>query len=862
MPNQLIRTIEDLIRNTNQVNRFLGRKFSESSTFEYKQDRFGVNNLDFLRGRVGGQVVGGVVVEVLPGNHSYKVHLDGYRQAVPCKALSQTGLDPLGGRFSSLYPPGTRVWVIYSDFHFHGTIIGVEPFNQPNPDLVLYDCVTSVSRCGAQIDAVHSALLNLFDANTWQNWSAGRPKDGLTGDYGVYFPTGIGLHLDRFMAFVRASPETGVWAFRDDDLLRLSGRQLQIRSAGAEENHYDDRGEFTAWKEVCLYPHWEGLGVLQPNQQKTITISDKESQVGSKSHYDINEPLFDDSRSFSRWHEIQGWLSDVIQNYLVAPPASGNAYRLSSTTPVPGLFREYVARNGRYRVDSVNGFSFRKRPAIVFPKEIKDFRDSVTAAPNYVTAGIGQTQTLTRTNSGVIRANGSENAAAFEEKTSSEAFRNRPDRFSYPESVYSSLPASGFSFETLSASQYLPDFPAQSIVLDHRSVTQVSLCSAGIEITPQGNLVLEGAFGESIKTVNGSIEMDCPGDIVLRPGRSLVVQAGRDLILRVRNAADLSVTEKSLRVRTGQSIFMEADEGILLSSQSTSDEKDYSDPGDKTVQHGISIKSNSGLDLYGSRVYARSTMGDLVLQAAEGDHDILIYANNHQRFITGDCLDHFGEYSQNGGWTSNSSNRFTANGSILNQNLGVNGNLAVNGIGVYRQNVISIDGSFANRNGGLIGQIEDMDSFENFVSRLTTEAQDETKQLGDDQFVQQIQNPLLEETRPGHQEFIESLLFSYRTVAEYGTETFIFYESRWQRIARQRGMAAANWIETSAFGGGARTMPYPGTEVLLARSFGQIQEDLLQENRNPKLSTDPAYSETSEPTPELVTLNSNYTVIS
>jgi hypothetical protein len=78
------------------------------------------------------------------------------------------------------------------------------------------------------------------------------------------------------------------------------------------------------------------------------------------------------------------------------------------------------------------------------------------------------------------------------------------------------------------------------------------------ELLDDGGLVMGCGFGSEVRATGGNLDLSCPGDINLLPGRRLVVKAGRDAIIAARETIDLSTTEKNVRVHSGRSMELAA----------------------------------------------------------------------------------------------------------------------------------------------------------------------------------------------------------------------------------------------------------------------------------------------------------------
>lgn len=209
------------------------------------------------------QVMWGRVVDTVPYVNAYKVQVENGTTTILCTMLAQTSLQPSGVRDYGHLQPGTGVFFLLHPASTFGLIFGVEPEFVRDPRVGVSDFISQAGRAGLAVEDSHKAPFQLPNNSTIVDWSAGRPFDSTgAGEKGWMASTGLGVHIDDFMAFLRANEETGVWAFYNDDLLRVAGHNLQVWTACREREDLDDENEVSSIEQATPY-FWEGLGLLR-----------------------------------------------------------------------------------------------------------------------------------------------------------------------------------------------------------------------------------------------------------------------------------------------------------------------------------------------------------------------------------------------------------------------------------------------------------------------------------------------------------------------------------------------------------------------------------------------------------------------
>jgi hypothetical protein len=361
------------------------------------------------------KITTGIVVDSLAGSHFYKVQPDHGGPIKSCCSLMETcGFS--GARSLSSVPPGARVWLLDHPQMEYASIIGCEPDVSVDARKKIPDFVTLVSRV---VDDAHKFPSTMAGGSGVIDFNTDRPMDGTAaGEWGQITETGLRFFLDPFMAQMAVNEACGVFAFLFDNMLRLAGHNLQIRTAGSELEALNDQGEFTYHEGFTPYP-WENLGLYErgdPSREFTA----EQSQV-TQPWYAEREPAVDDQLAFHRVLHTQGYLGQGGQRRIQLPgyvdgaagtppgesastatgpvhfaagPSGAGTLRQYSSGPEAGVFSEDILLSGRYNLRSAKAISIAKRIPIVNPKRatrpetIKTVHSGADSESEYRFAGV------------------------------------------------------------------------------------------------------------------------------------------------------------------------------------------------------------------------------------------------------------------------------------------------------------------------------------------------------------------------------------------------------------------------------------------------------------------------------------------
>jgi hypothetical protein len=282
----------------------------------------------------------GYIVDAVPGIREYRVQPEAGGPLIECTSLMHGTSGPTGVYDGSTYGIGCHVrYIRHRQTPLSGTIIGAEPCYHYDPRLMYSDIVSQGSNVGVHLESGFQALLKLGGAigdivlnGGFINYGGRTPWDSVEiGDMNWSAETGLMLHMDPCMTFLRADEMTGFWAFYWDGLARIAGQQLEEITSVSTRHVYDDEGEASVFHGVAPYP-WEALGLLHgPTSEGHTEYSEASEIQTDKPWYSRVEPKYDDQQAFYRFQTYGGYLGQHEKKLVCAPRQKGEPGSSSSS---------------------------------------------------------------------------------------------------------------------------------------------------------------------------------------------------------------------------------------------------------------------------------------------------------------------------------------------------------------------------------------------------------------------------------------------------------------------------------------------------------------------------------------------------
>ena len=800
---------------------------------------------------VESEVTIGVVVDVLP-------YADGYFVQTPiatklqCVNLSDI-VAVTGARSFSTIPVGTSVFVVKPFNMKLGFIVGVIPLNASYKEPLKPDSIVIADRIGAMEDVPYNMFYSA-GPNAKKNsggvfgFSAGRPVDVLPGDWGYINQYGAGLGLGALMSWLKASDLAKIECSVLDHYVRLMAYNYELSTAGSEDRCLEDEGEYSRIKYLTPFS-WEAVGASLPDTTADDSVRDGVGSIQRGHEYAPSEPIKDDQTSLWRYLRLEGYLGDLLREYVVLPPTSAPEYlsRSLDERDYRGLLEIRSSLDGNYSIKSAKGISFEKTFLIPVPIQIKRAEDPEgDSAENYDGAQWKWADSEVdgdaplRNHINLITTTPLLRAVLDDEVQSyvnnwfyQESIKRHVKDWYVPseESVYDKwLEAddlTAFSLpDTKTALQDRFSYDAPEFIeldIDHRTKSEYYLNSSKFKLLNDGGILFEDGYGSQILMSGGNIHLTCPGSIFMNPGKSVVTMAGEDVIAVANKNIELSTSSEDVRIKAQRNLHMVAGipatkdsfgvinqdsgvGGILLETKSKSTGSWSAGHGEGIISEGIILKSATTLS-------AKSETA-MMFEASGTTSTVSISANNAVYIVGGSIINQIaqGKYLsmsfENQVQNKIVTNRFSTYRTTLGSSLDVDGNLIVSK-GAFIDRSILADSIIIEDYIRAKGFTES-ESGSNGALSAATNSIDARISVYADEYLEDRANYALHGLSYG----IITQGFSFRTSTEYGTDNdyspFVAIQPKWQRILENNENGTV-WSEPVVLApDGTETMPFPG----------------------------------------------------
>ena len=802
----------------------------------------------------------GTVVEAIQHTQAYRVLPTSGSTPLYCTLMRHGSTSNTGVIDASTIPVLTRVLYIKLPFSSSGVILGTIPQDVP---ATYSDSISLGSNVGLITNAFEPFLgaISKIKAHGIKNWSSGTPIDSLNeGELNFRAQTGMMLHMDPYMSFMRVDDMAGLFLYYWDRLVRLCGINFERWTGGSILESLDDEGEHCWYEGWSTYP-WEQRGVLWNPSETEIDgeLAFALLRQGNVKHKTRINPKYDDQQPYHRLVSYKGYLGQGHKLQLSAPPKNSKILRYSDEKQLTGLFEETLTIHGHYGIRTAAGLTIAKRPAIAIPKRKAlpaDNAEGDARTKGYVPSGYSsgnphkvestlEPEEADAEKLSLLSAAGVLDLHAYLFNwESAHPFHFHENDFDYPEES---------ELTEVDTNQEIPDWTElqsggfikapdpKTIEVDHRNKeVKVYPNTSYITLTDDGGIAIGDGYGSELRMSGGNIQISAPGDILLEGGRNVMSWAGRDVILKARQSIDASASEKDVRIKAEQNIKMLAanDAGphhILLECRAEGVGDHYGESGEPPEEYGNEIigpgiilnTQKSEIIGLGNNVYMRATSvtggasdvpnGVIALDAPSSEGVIRTFSNNFINTVNCGVLHFFttpGSPSVNyftSKYTSIGSACNYFNGSIIaDANI-----LARNNI--FTQTISTVDCDFKcvtkNQINASVNPHKAWHTVPSgfLVTWYTQDLQQNWQQAWGGEGAAENKQ------RPSYTGAIPDCGFGFRDEEEAGTEDFILIENRWSAMARQGNSdGTTTWEENKVIraiqSGTEDTWPFPGKE--------------------------------------------------
>ena len=845
------------------ANNVKGTPVSKDVNCKSNQEKYKLDKADFVFST-------GIITDSLPFEYAYRVTTRLVGQPIICLAIQGMGGAMLASG-TAAYAPGTYVFIAYSHLMGCGLIIGA--FDKPQ-GMEEYNIKRNVSNVCRTHDEVtdKSILINSITDNGGFNASQLKFEEhNDIPEWGLSFTSGMRWYVSPFITLMGTNDYTNLTLFECDHLLRLSGINMQQRTSGRENEWLNDEGEYMEYLGSSLHP-WEHFGAYYKPGKEVMEKKPKPEWHGEGSVINYYETVEKEIRPFHRFMEFGGWLGqgDLVQVVLPPPPNPPLQFaKFRQKEELLSAARTHTDMMGNITMRSMGGISITKDGLIPASHRINrpdefsakygdnggNYSNDKLKLPTYLQVA------QTFTSPGITSALGIYDTSGFS-KNWRDIFQlaYHTDDYYTPEETdikgkYELKSIYAPHYGSLASEQYLEDAESKNIDIDDKRKIAYTGNEAGIHLLKEGGIVIYDGYGSEIRMINGEITISAAGDINLRPGKTLNLWGGKDVIIRAKDTVDVSTSNKSIRLKAEENVEIlggnNSTGGVIIESKGVGDDYDFDKNGDEIKTTGIVLKSaKSPIALLGQELYLRcggdgGTGTGIKIDAGKGKANIDLIANDINEYVNGTHRIDFLKSKEVDKVTYFKSSEVKLVGeTTVTKSMWVDGELK-NAKDIVCCGTIN---SFGNQSGYITPfnqptrekHIEDIDK--HTEPPLKTEPKSMTTV-----YTTEYTEGKYKEHKIGNDKLINALSFSFRTDEQLGLDNYLVLEDLWQQIDRESNNEAQTWEEKKVRNAVGSTYPYPGKKnfqqpiyVTQAYVIADFNDEVYTDRRVAKHATSPS----------------------
>lgn len=691
------------------------------------------------------------------------------------------------------------------------------------------------------------------------------------GEFFIGSPAGSKFFVDPFMCYLATNDATGVWAFRDDSMLRIAGINLQQITSGSYYEHLNDSGECTEIRGQCLYP-WESMGYF--HKPTTDIIQSNASWNKEKERSFFYEPVEQDAKPFYRVLGLGGWVGQGTSTNIIAPSADHGVSKYGQKEDTQQLLSR-IAQNidGLVTIESTKGVSIVKHSYIPAPQRLYDPSDEsegdttanydfehkdvhVKGEPDYQVSDTNKAMQS-------VMAVDDYRAYTTNYKPFVGIVGHKKDWF-VPEIEPQSESGIKQSITSSSSKELMDPPEPYKLKIHGDDEQQYYPVEAGLHFLPDGGVVLHDGYGSELRMSGGQITISAPLGVWIRSGKDVRIWSGNDTTVRANNAIEMSSTSGSVRIKAEKHLEMLGgndgqSSGVIIESRG-SGTIDFSKGGDGDKIGGILLKAPDGVvSTIGSTIYTKvNNSGSIMLDADGGNGTIYSCSDVQVNYVKSEHAIAFGDFKNKNIKTVQSSTEsaITIPGSIrCAGGAEFAGDLTVDGSIRGGAHISTKDGSDNPFVSGIDGKART--AFDNQIRELKKELGEKIpNRLSDVRDT--VEERFYGKFQPGNNDVITQSGFSFRTDDELALDDFKVYADRWQTICVTGN---STWKETKVTTKtGKGEYPFPGQKYFENVDCYVTQGLSLYDDEKPKkrMNGDSVAEEYSEPKykqPEVKSLN-------
>ena len=540
---------------------------------------------------------------------------------IPCFVLSNMlgHMNGMGTNESKIYPEDTWV-LVFRHSNNLGYILGAIP---------------PVDRANTTHNRLHDILtweggFSMHTDNPWNEkisfeGNAERPIDVAPGDLCYTNEFGIAFALLHLELLLKASEKAKIELFAIDDFIRIISGQYQHNAAASNILNLNDNGFNTA--EMLGSQHQcEMLGIGEYKPVVEVDKYDEKVNLNCALKTKESKPYIR-----PRYMEEMGYLGSIYDLFILNPYEKGESKSDLATydkdKKYQGLFHTAIDGSGRLLIRSASGICFQRCDKIPIPKKKLEAwdptdKDKKEHKPTKKESFIWDDQHPYAKHLQL------RDEFAWYTKNAYQRFIDKksdwflPDEtmLETPEDEYEKVGEDILGKEEFNKAEYKD---ARSYVI----------------MDKDGSITLRDGFGSEICMKGGNIIITCPGNLELRPGKSVVMLGGQDVIIKGKESVDISTTKQDVRIKAEKNMQLYSNDGGILIESGAEEKHTWEDKqGEDVVSSGIYLKAAKARVFIWANIVHLSSIKMMILESFKQSKSNLLMAFNTVMTTAGKIL--------------------------------------------------------------------------------------------------------------------------------------------------------------------------------------------------------------------------------
>jgi len=537
----------------------------------------------------------GCVSDVFPTKGTCYVACSNTAKNLKCLMASQMYAGIFGCRSMGLPSIGTNVIVYIVNDGSFGYIIGAVP--PLDDDSINRPVTLAVANGGVNVysdtEAWSAATFGATDA---PEAGGGITADVLPGEYGISNEFSVMIAWLRLMAIFKAGDLAKIEAFAIDNLLRITGHNLDVFTASGQRHDSGYYGRVSL-EEYFAFNLKESLGYTEMGKK-----ADKPSLRKTPKQTSSLEIEKENKRGLWRISRFTGWVGEIFSEF-VARPSQDGADGFDGGV----LHRDY-SKFGRHYTRSLSGGGIHKVDVISVPSKQNNPGD-----PGCDEVKDDEPEPLKPFK--LIKKAGDESMEATLKvadffayqfgKEASNNISNLKKDFKLKDEAEIKQLGGDQKPPGIGGNDFFRDFPTQVSIstggenlISEKEEVPVTPGRAWIDVLPDGSISLKDIWGSTIEMRGGKIIISASKGIDLVSGTNIVALAGDDFIARAKNSIDITSTKKQVRIKAEKDILIHSEKASLqFTAPGKTMDKEFDKKGEEYKGVGILFKSGTGVQV-------------------------------------------------------------------------------------------------------------------------------------------------------------------------------------------------------------------------------------------------------------------------